>query len=110
MGKLTPTSLDEHFALFAQQFLQIEPCSLDTHNVLLKNKPFVGFVGEVRYSLQRYNDGLKKRQPDVYVAIESKCNILGQWLALLAELAFYCGIGAKCASGMGMARAKMRYS
>jgi CRISPR-associated endoribonuclease Cas6 len=105
-GKLTPIELDEHLALFAQQFLQIERCSLDTHSVLLKNEPFVGFIGEVQYSLQRFNDGLKKRQPDVYAAIEMKRDILGQWLALLAEFAFYCGVGAKCASGMGMVRAE----
>lgn len=107
-GKLTPIPLDEHLPLFAQQFLQIERCSLDTHSVLLKNEPFVGFVGEVTYSLQRFNDGLKKRQPEVYAAIDAKRDVLGQWLALLAEFAFYCGVGAKCASGMGMVRAEVR--
>jgi hypothetical protein len=46
--------------------------------VLLKNEPFVGFVGETTYSLQRFNDGLKKRQPDIYAAIEAKRDTLGQ--------------------------------
>ncbi|MBL8152949.1 MAG: CRISPR system precrRNA processing endoribonuclease RAMP protein Cas6 [Anaerolineae bacterium] len=108
-GKLTPIPLDEHLPLFAQQFLEIESCQMNTHSILVKNEPFVGFTGSASFHLTRVNEGLERRQPDVYHDIQRKRDSLEQWLALLAEFAFYCGVGAKSASGMGMAAAQAKW-
>lgn len=109
-NKLTPIGLEDHLAVFAQQFLQIDSCKLETHSLLLKNETFVGFVGRASFSLLRANDGLERRQPEVYRAIQRQRDTLGQWLALLAEFAFYCGVGVKSASGMGMARGEAAWA
>ncbi len=54
----------------------------------------LGFVGMCKYDL---------RGPDEQVTEEAPLTVRQQIL-LLAQLAFYCGVGYKTAMGMGQAR------
>jgi CRISPR-associated endoribonuclease Cas6 len=72
----------------------IEDYDLKTHRVSFVNHPQKGFVGTCKYHL---------RGPDEMMTSEEPLTVRQQIL-LLAQLAFYCGVGYKTAMGMGRVR------
>ena len=72
----------------------IEDYNLQTHGVSFTKHPQKGFVGSCKYHL---------RGPDETTTAEAPLTIRQQ-LLLLAQFAFYCGVGYKTAMGMGQAR------
>jgi len=67
---------------------------LKPHQVKFTTHPQIGFVGTCKYSL---------RGPDEPTTEEAPLTVRQQIL-LLAQLAFYCGVGAKTAMGLGRVR------
>lgn len=72
----------------------ISDYTLRPHQVRFSTHPQVGFMGTCRYEL---------RSPDEPTSEEAPLTVRQQFW-LLAQLAFYCGIGYKTAMGMGQAR------
>jgi CRISPR-associated endoribonuclease Cas6 len=72
----------------------IEDYDLKTHRVSFVSHPQRGFVGPCKYHL---------RGPDEATTPEAPLTVRQQIL-LLAQLAFYCGIGYKPSMGMGQVR------
>jgi CRISPR-associated endoribonuclease Cas6 len=72
----------------------IEDYDLKSHTVYFARHPQRGFTGTCSYQL---------RGPDEAISPEAPLSVRGQ-LFLLAQLAFYCGVGYKTAMGMGQVR------
>jgi len=72
----------------------IEDYDLKTHQVQFAHHPQRGFVGTCCYEL---------RGPDDETSAEAPLTVRQQ-LVLLAQLAFYCGVGYKSPMGMGRVR------
>ena len=72
----------------------IEDYDLQTHRITFSNHAQKGFVGQCRYLL---------RGPDEATTEEAPLTVRQQIL-LLAQLAFYTGVGYKTAMGMGRVR------
>ena len=72
----------------------IEDYDLKTHRVSFVKHPQRGFTGTCKYHL---------RGPDEATTPETPLTVRQQ-IVLLAQLAFYCGIGYKTAMGMGQVR------
>ncbi len=72
----------------------IEDYALKPHCVSFVNHPQRGFIGTCKYHL---------RGPDQATTPEAPLTVRQQIL-LLAQLAFYCGVGYKTAMGMGQVR------
>jgi CRISPR-associated endoribonuclease Cas6 len=72
----------------------IDDYDLKPHQVRFTTHTQPGFIGKCRYDL---------RGPDEQVTEEAPLTVRQQ-LWLLAQLAFYCGIGTKTAMGLGQAR------
>ena len=72
----------------------IEDYDLRTHQVQFAQHPQRGFVGTCCYQL---------RGPDEATTPDAPLTVRQQ-LLLLAQLAFYCGVGYKTPMGMGQVR------
>ncbi len=72
----------------------IEDYDLRTHVVQFPRHPQVGFIGTCTYDLRGPDEATT---PDVPLTVR-------QQLLLLAQLAFYCGVGYKTPMGMGQVR------
>jgi len=70
---------------YAERHVRLNPYRLQRRALTLHNQPQLGMVGRVEYRL-------------------SDDTPLTRALSLLADLAFYTGVGRKTAQGMGMAR------
>jgi CRISPR-associated endoribonuclease Cas6 len=82
-----------------EQYIQddgvvIEDYNLQTHYISFAKHPQRGFLGTCKYHL---------RGPDEATTPESPLTIRQQ-LLLLAQMAFYCGVGYKTSMGMGQVR------
>jgi CRISPR-associated endoribonuclease Cas6 len=82
----------EQYAL--EEGVVIADYNLKPHSVKFTNHWQQGFVGTCNYLL---------RGPDDPVTVEASLTVRQQIL-LLAQLAFYCGVGYKTAMGMGRTR------
>ena len=82
----------EHYAL--EEGIIIDDYNLRPHSIKFSNHWQQGFIGTCRYLL---------RGPDDPVTDEAPLTVRQQIL-LLAQLAFYCGVGYKTAMGMGRVR------
>lgn len=74
--------------------MMIEDYELKTHRVHFTQHPQVGFVGSCTYAL---------RGPDEATTPDAPLTVRQQ-LLMLAQLAFYCGVGYKTPMGMGQVR------
>jgi len=72
----------------------ISDYDLKPHQVCFAHHAQRGFVGRCSYDL---------RGPDEATTVEAPLTVRQQ-LLLLAQLAFYCGVGYKTAMGMGQVR------
>lgn len=84
---LTDEDWVEAVEKYAEASLRLCPRRLERRALYLHNKPQIGMVGRVEYRLERGEDSAWARA-----------------INLLADLAFYTGLGRKTAQGMGMAR------
>lgn len=84
---LTEEDWVEPIEKFAAAYLRLTPRHLERRALHLHNKPQVGMVGCVEYRLTCPEDSAWARA-----------------INLLADLAFYTGLGRKTAQGMGMVR------
>jgi CRISPR-associated endoribonuclease Cas6 len=64
----------------------------------------IGFYGQVTYAITRKSDYLAKNQPEMEALLQREHRWLARTVALLAEFAFYSGVGRKTTTGMGMTR------
>lgn len=72
---------------YTESALRLAPHRLERRSITLYNHPQIGMVGQVEYQLLRPED-----------------TPLARAINLLADLAFYTGLGRKTAQGMGMVR------
>jgi CRISPR-associated endoribonuclease Cas6 len=64
----------------------------------------IGFSGQAAYELLPQSDHLLRHNPDLEALIQKEYHWFALTLALLADFAFYSGIGRKTTTGMGMTR------
>jgi len=84
---LSGEDMVEAIEKYAQQNLQLTPHRLERRALTLSNQPQLGSLGKVEYRLLHPED-----------------TPLARALNLLADLAFYTGVGRKTTQGMGMTR------
>lgn len=76
---------DDEFDTWVGEHVEAEPLTLSTRKMLVEGRPIAGFIGQVRFSIQRDR----------------------QWLALLhllADLTFWTGVGYQTTRGLGQVR------
>lgn len=64
----------------------------------------IGFTGQATFAIATRNEQLERTDPALAERLSAQREELGQALGLLAEFAFYCGVGIKTTTGMGMVR------
>jgi CRISPR-associated endoribonuclease Cas6 len=64
----------------------------------------VGFVGQATFHIVTRNTQFERTDPDLDASLAADHDDLARALGLLAEFAFYCGVGIKTTTGMGMVR------
>jgi CRISPR-associated endoribonuclease Cas6 len=100
-GAPLPTLLDA----FIDQNISITSYRGETHQITLKEgHPEIGFTGEVTYHITGRNPSLEKVDPELSRLLQDNFTGLAQAVNLLADFAFYSGIGIKTTVGMGMVR------
>jgi len=62
----------------------------------------IGFIGTATYELIRKSDHLTKHDPELEAFIQAEHVWFARTLGLLADFAFYSGVGRKTTTGMGM--------
>jgi CRISPR-associated endoribonuclease Cas6 len=77
-----------------EEGIVIEDYELKTHRVNFVNHPQKGFIGTCKYHLRGLDEATTQDAPLT----------VRQQLLLLAQLAFYCGVGYKTTMGMGQVR------
>lgn len=65
----------------------------------------IGFTGQATFAIARRNEQLERSDPALAERLSAQGDELARALGLLAEFAFYCGVGIKTTTGMGMVRA-----
>lgn len=63
----------------------------------------IGFIGEVRYEVSKKSDHLKKHDSALAALLRAEHPWFARTMGLLADFAFYSGVGRKTTTGMGMA-------
>ncbi|NLF78344.1 MAG: CRISPR system precrRNA processing endoribonuclease RAMP protein Cas6 [Chloroflexi bacterium] len=103
-------ALPESLMEFVRHFVPLSEYSAHTEVLTLKT-PEVGFCAkQVKFTIkQRVSVGksVRKNKPEYARTLETlndQRNDLARAVALLAAFAFYCGIGIKTTTGMGMVR------
>jgi CRISPR-associated endoribonuclease Cas6 len=90
---------------FIDQNISIVAYRGETHQMTLKDgHPEIGFTGEVAYHITGRNPSLEKVDPELSRLLADNFTPLAQAVNLLADFAFYSGIGIKTTVGMGMVR------
>ncbi len=105
-NSFAPAPLSPSLTLFIDQFVEVRHCNIQTYSVTLSDgSQHSGFTGEVDFSIVPSNPGLKKRDEQLAQEMRTGHTEYARMLGLLADFAFYSGIGIKTAQGMGMVRA-----
>jgi len=90
---------------FIDQNLSLVAYRGETHQVTLKEgHPEIGFTGEVTYRIMGRNPTLEKVDAELSHLLETNFTTLAQAVNMLADFAFYSGVGIKTTVGMGMVR------
>ncbi len=66
----------------------------------------VGFVGSVGYELARTSAHLRDHDPELEALLQQEAVWFARTLGLLAEFAFYSGVGRKTTTGMGLVKVR----
>ncbi len=99
-----PLPLPEDLLVFVDNLVM-----LSRHEVESRVPPFkngsrqVGFTGQATFTIARKNDGLRKYDKALAQTLEGRDD-LARVLGMLADFAFYSGVGIKTSQGMGMVR------
>jgi CRISPR-associated endoribonuclease Cas6 len=102
---LAPVQLPDLLPDFVDQFVPISRYQTRTEILRFKQGgQQIGFVGEVGYSILARNAGLAKHDAGLAAALEAQHSDLSAAIGLLADFAFYSGVGIKTTTGMGMMR------
>jgi len=64
----------------------------------------IGFSGQATFAIASRNEQLERSDPALAERLSVQRDELARALGLLAEFAFYCGVGIKTTTGMGMVR------
>ena len=107
---LSAFPLPESMSDFVRHFVPLAEYRAHTQSLRLKT-PEIGFCAEqVKFTIKRrvsVGAGLRRNKPELAQALDAlnaQRDDLAQALALLADFAFFCGVGIKTTTGMGMVR------
>lgn len=96
---------DNQLDAFFEHHISIIRYSTATEQIRGKaRRSVVGFSGEVCYEIHRKSTHLQKHQPELEALLRREHRWFARTVGLLADFAFYSGIGRKTATGMGTAR------
>lgn len=103
-------ALPETFMDFVQHFVPLTEYRAHSETVQLKT-PEIGFCADrVKFAIKpraKVNNRLRIKNPDRARTLDALNNLrddLARAAALLCDFAFYCGVGIKTTTGMGMTR------
>jgi CRISPR-associated endoribonuclease Cas6 len=95
----------EHLEAFIKYHIALSRYA--THSALYRfnqGGKEVGFLGQATFELMRSNDHLAKQQPTIEAELRRNHIWYVRTLHLLADFAYYSGLGRKTTTGMGMVR------
>ena len=97
--------LPDNLLTFVEYFVMLSRYRGQTEILTFKQKSKqVGFVGEVEFTITRSNNKFKHKDPQLHQQLKSSYQEYALILNMLAEFAFYSGVGIKTTSGMGMVK------
>jgi CRISPR-associated endoribonuclease Cas6 len=100
-----PFRLSDLLSQFVEQQVVVHRYEAETRILTFKQGSYqVGFVGRVTFEVLPRNRSLENANPTLAPALAAEYENLARAVGLLADFAFYSGIGMKTAQGMGMAR------
>lgn len=98
--------LPDALADFIDWHIRLSRCHVDTRLLTFKRgSKQVGFVGEATFEIARRNRHLERTQPELAGELVGAWDHLARAVGLLADFAFYAGVGIKTTQGMGLVRA-----
>jgi CRISPR-associated endoribonuclease Cas6 len=107
---LSPFPLPESLLDFVRHFVPLTEYDAHTEKIILKT-PEIGFCAKhVKFTIKRQvsvGASLRKNKPDYARELDvlnNRRDDLARVIALLADFAFFCGVGIKTTTGMGMVR------
>ncbi len=100
-----PFRLPDLLTQFVEQQVVVHHYETETRILTFKQGSYqVGFIGRVTFEVLPRNRSLQDANPTLARALAAEYENLARAAGLLADFAFYSGVGMKTAQGMGMAR------
>jgi CRISPR-associated endoribonuclease Cas6 len=100
---MTGATVADDLAAFIDYYVMLTQHEICTRIMRFKKRqPEVGFTGNVSYEIRRYSSYLQKQDSTLADRLENQYDDLSHWVGLLADFAFYGGVGSKTTQGMGM--------
>lgn len=96
---------EDTFEAFLEFYVLVSRFDIETTICNIKNGGrIVGFEGPVSFSFNKVNKSLLHKDEDLANMVHGSLPELKRTLAVLADFAFYTGVGRKTTTGMGMVR------
>lgn len=102
---LTPFPLPDTVTPFVSWHVMLNRYQAETQILRFKQgSQQIGFVGQATYAIAKRNAQVERTDSALAATLTAQHEKLARALGLLTEFAFYCGVGIKTTTGMGMVR------